>query len=76
MKCHSGQTGEKAEVRCVRYACSTFAVGLHIDTILQSTSHFPAIHRKKIWCGQENPDLDPGKSTSLDTARDMSWLMP
>lgn len=26
----------------------------------------------KSWCGQENTDLDPGKSTSLDTARDKS----
>lgn len=40
---------------------------------------FPCYSQKEnlgIWCDQENPDLDPGKSTSLDTARDMSWPMP
>lgn len=40
---------------------------------------FPCYPQSKnlgIWCGQENSDLDPGKSTSLDTARDMSWLTP
>lgn len=40
---------------------------------------FPCYPQNKnpgIWCGQENSDLDPGKSTSLDAARDRSWLMP
>lgn len=49
MECYSGQTEEKAEVTYGRKVCSCFAVGLHIDTILQSTSRFPAIHRNKIW---------------------------